>query len=247
MSEIVSESMSKSASGIVRPVVVEHDGIFVVRDDLYHGGTKARVLRHLIQEGGHYVYATPFCGGAQTALAVVAHEKNAKMTLVLAARKKEHWRTTQAEELGAEIVRVRPGYLNVVQARAREYVSRTGAELFQFGLASKFAVEKISEEAATIDLEPDEVWCASGSGVLARALTLAFPSAAINVVEVGKKLKPADVSGAKIWKTPLPYNKPHKVSPPFSSDLHYEAKAWEVCKQNRGKGKVLFWNVTGWK
>lgn len=234
-------------SEIVQPIVKEHEGVFVVRDDLYHGGTKARVLRHLIRQGGHYVYATPFCGGAQTALAVVAQEKKAKMTLFVADRKKEHWRTTQAEGMGAEIKRIRPGYLNVVQARAKEYVERTGAELFEFGLASKFAVQRISEEAASIDLDPDEVWCASGSGVLARALTLAYPTAAINVVEVGRKLRPSDVSNAKIWKTPLPYNKPHKVSPPFSSDLHYEAKAWEVCKLNKGKGKVLFWNVTSWK
>lgn len=234
-------------SEFVRPIVVEHEGVFVVRDDLYHGGTKARVLRHLIREGGHYVYATPFCGGAQTALAVVANEKNAKMTLVLAARKKEHWRTIQAEGLGSEVIRVRPGYLSVIQARAREYVDLTGAELFEFGLASEFAVQRISEEAASIDFVPDEVWCASGSGVLARALTRAYPSASINVVEVGRELSSSDVSGARIWKTPLPFDKPHKISPPFSSDLHYEAKAWEICKLNKGKGKVLFWNVTNWK
>jgi ketopantoate reductase len=33
--------------------------------------------------------------------------------------------------------------------------------------------------------------------------------------------------------------------PPFSSDPHYDAKAWEQCAARRGLGRVLLWNVAG--
>ncbi len=29
----------------------------------------------------------------------------------------------------------------------------------------------------------------------------------------------------------------------FPADLHYDARAWELCLAKRGLGRVLFWNV----
>ena len=51
------------------PVVIEHEGIHVVRDDLAGGGTKARFMVKLFAEAEEIVYATPAEGGAQSALA----------------------------------------------------------------------------------------------------------------------------------------------------------------------------------
>jgi len=50
------------------PVVTMHEGIHVVRDDLYPGGTKARFLPVLFDGGvEEVVYASPAQGGAQVA------------------------------------------------------------------------------------------------------------------------------------------------------------------------------------
>jgi hypothetical protein len=238
------------------PVVVEHDGIFVARDDLYPGGTKARFLGALYGPDGsepalfptiatELVYASPAEDGAQTALAYVARAMRRRATIFTAARAAPHARTRMAAALGARIEYVRPGYLSVVQARAAEYCARTGARLVPFGCDVPYAVVAIAGAARRIEVRPAEVWCASGSGVLARAMAAAFPSARRHVVQVGRRLLPGEVAGAQIHVSPLSFGMRANLRPPFPSDPHYDAKAWELCRKKRGSGTVLFWNVTG--
>ena len=45
-----------------------------------------------------------------------------------------------------------------------------GARLAPFGFDVPEAIESIAAAARSIGEEPDEVWCAGGSGVLARGL-----------------------------------------------------------------------------
>ena len=54
------------------PIVQNHSGIWVVRDDLNRGGTKARFIGRVFDKVQEAVYASPPEGGAQTALAHVA-------------------------------------------------------------------------------------------------------------------------------------------------------------------------------
>jgi hypothetical protein len=227
------------------PVVVEHSGIAVVRDDLFPGGTKARFLPVLFDDADEVVYASPAEGGAQTALAHTAAALGKRATIFVAKRKQPHDRALEAKRVGAKIMQVPVGYLNVVQARAKEYCNRTGARLAPFGVNMPEAIATIAAAARATGLEPDEVWCASGSGVLARSLALAWPNARRHVVEVGRTLSSEDVAGATIHKAGLPFSKALKDRPPFPSCPHYDAKAWRICKARHGGGLVLFWNVTG--
>lgn len=228
------------------PVTTMHDGILVVRDDLFPGGTKSRFIGKLFEHADEVVYASPAEGGAQTALAHVAQQLGKQATIFVADRKEPHPRAILAESLGAKIIKVRPGYLNVVQARATAYAKATGAFLAPFGMDMPEALEAISGAALAIGESPDEVWCAAGSGVLARALAEAWPNAVRHVVEVGRRLSWSDVFGAVIYTYPLPFGREAKTRPPFPSDPHYDAKAWEVCIEKRAReGRVCFWNVTG--
>jgi hypothetical protein len=99
--------------------------------------------------------------------------------------------------------------------------------------------------ARAIGIEPDEIWCASGSGVLARGLAAAWPNARRHAVQVGRTLTRRDVAGATIHVYPAPFGREARNKPPFPSDAHYEAKAWEVTTAGKGAGRVLFWNVAG--
>jgi hypothetical protein len=227
------------------PIVTYHAGIAVVRDDLFPGGTKARFLPVLYQDADEVVYASPAEGGAQTALAHTAAKLGKRATIFVAKRKQPHDRALEAKRMGAKIMQVPNGYLNVVQARAREYCKRTGARLAPFGVNLPEAIETIAAAARATNLEPDEVWCASGSGVLARSLASAWPNARRHVVEVGRTLSWQDVAGATIHKSGMPFSKPLESKPPFPSCPHYDAKAWKICQLRRGSGLVLFWNVTG--
>jgi threonine dehydratase len=153
--------------------VIEHDGVLVVRDDLFPGGTKARFLPLLFEDANEVVYASAAEGGAQTALATVAAQLGKRATIFVAKRAQPHSRALMAKRLGAKVMQVSPGYLSTVQARAREYSRQAGARLAPFGVDMPEAIDAIAGAARSIEIEPDEVWCASGSGVLARGLAYA--------------------------------------------------------------------------
>jgi hypothetical protein len=230
---------------VTPPVVVEHDGILVVRDDLFAGGTKARFIPTLFDGTQEVVYASPQEGGAQTALATVARALSKRATIFVAKRAEPHPRVLMAKALGARILQVSPGYLSTVHARAREYCWRSGARLAPFGMDVPGATDAIAAAARMIDASLDEVWCAGGSGVLARGLAQAWPGARLHVVAVGRALTPREAAGGAIHAYPLPFGREAKGSPPFPSDPHYDAKAWEMATARRGAGRILFWNVTG--
>ena len=96
-----------------------------------------------------------------------------RATIFVAQRAQLHPRTLMAKRLGAQIAPVSPGYLNVVQARPREYCQEHGARLAPFGVDVPGAVQAIAVAARSIGIQPDEVWCAAGPGVLARGLAQA--------------------------------------------------------------------------
>ena len=216
----------------------------MVRDDLHPGGTKARVFAALYREHEEIVYASPAEGAAQTALAQAAADAAKRATILVAKRNIPHARSQEARRLGAKVLQVSPGHLSVVQARARAYATDRGAYLLPFGGDIPQALELIADAARLID-PPEEVWCASGSGVLMRALSLAWPNARRHAVQVGRTLAPRDVAGAMIHVYPKPYAFA-LVDPaaPFPADHHYEAKAWRLCRRHHTRGAdVLFWNV----
>lgn len=228
---------------MIAPIVVEHDGIHVVRDDLFPGGTKARFIGQLFDGVDEVVYASPQEGGAQTALATVARDLGKRATIFVAKRTKPHPRVLQAKALGAKVLQVDPGYLSVVQSRATAYCQANGARLAPFGMDFPGAVAAIAEAALLADEGPYEAWCAGGSGVLARGLRAAWPDTKLRIVEVGRLL---GLNERGIERYDRPFGASARVKPPFPSDPHYDAKAWEICKQKRARaGRVLFWNVTG--
>lgn len=227
------------------PIVRDHNGVLVVRDDLFPGGTKARFMPVLFEGAAEAVYASPAEGGAQTALATVAKDLGKRATIFVAARAKLHPRTLEAARLGAKVMPVRPGYLSVAQARARDYAKFSGARLVPFGVDLPDATTCLADAAFATGLDPDEVWCAAGSGVLARALAQAWPRARRHVVQVGRGLEAKDVTNASIHIYPRTFSDVAKTLPPFPSDPHYDAKAWETMTARKGPGRVVFWNVAG--
>lgn len=221
------------------PEIVEHDGILVVRDDKMPGGTKARVLPVLFDHHGEYVYASPVYGYAQVALAHTAQAHGKRATVYCAARKQKHPRTIEAQKAGARIVEVPAGYMSVVQARARLYAQAAGARLLPFGLDDPAFIEALAAVAASLDVKPTEVWTVAGSGVLSRALQLAWPEARFFAVQVGAV---PSVGKAELFTAPEKFEQDAKQPPPFPSCSNYDAKAWRFVRQHARPGALL-WNV----
>ncbi|MBN9341758.1 MAG: hypothetical protein ABT02_10130 [Comamonadaceae bacterium SCN 68-20] len=224
------------------PVIEEHAGVLVVRDDLLPGGTKMRALLPLMQAqvAAEFVYASPAQGYAQVALAHCARLLGRRATVFTAARKVPHPLTVAAADAGAAVVLVPCGYLSVVQARARAYAAERGAHLVPFGADAAASLGAIAEAAAATGLEPAEVWSVAGSGVLTRALQRAWPRARFVAVVVGRE--GCDTGRARRIVHPLPFERAAKVRPPFPSAPGYDAKAWEYIRAEAGPG-ALFWNV----
>lgn len=221
------------------PVIIEHEGFLVVRDDIIPGGTKRRAIHRLFDDHEEYVYASPVYGYAQLALAYAAADYNKRATVFCAKHKQWHPLTRQAYDLGAKIIEVEPGYLTVVKARAREYSFMNGAVLLPFGLDTPAFIEALADVARAMPVVPTEVWSIVGSGVLIRALQLAWPKARFFGVRVGVT---PNAGKAEVFMAPEVYHKDAWFPPPFPSCSNYDAKLWNFVKHHATPG-ALVWNV----
>lgn len=228
----------------VPPIRIDEiEGFRIVRDDMVLGGTKRRVLDRVVAgvEADELVYATPAYGFAQIALAGACRAAGKKATIFVAERTARHPRTQAAADLGAEIIEVKAGRLNVIQSRARKHCEATGAYQVPFGMDDDLFVAVMAEIIAegTPGPAPEEVWCVAGSGVLTRALQRAFPDAAHHAVQIGRDPKVGD---AKLWKAPEEFEDDALDPPPFPSCSNYDAKAWQFMREHASPG-ALFWNL----
>jgi hypothetical protein len=221
------------------PVIREHQGVLVVRDDLIPGGTKRRVLPAMLAGGVEYAYASPAYGYAQVALAYSCREVGSRATIFTARRSVPHTRTVEARDAGAKIVMVPNGYLSVVRARLAVYAGETGAIPLPFGFDSPEFIAGLADVARGLPVDPPEVWTVAGSGTLSRALQAAWPGAAFHAVRVGKA---PDAGRATIHEAPEPFERDAKQPPPFPSCSNYDAKAWRFIARHARPG-ALFWNV----
>lgn len=223
------------------PIIREHEGFHVVRDDLLPGGTKRRAIHVLFNQNPEYVYASPVYGYAQLALAYAAKDYGKRATIFCAQRKTLHPLTNEAREAGAVVVQVPFGYMNVVRARATEYCAyHPGAVLLPFGLALEPFITALADVARELSIEPREVWSVVGSGALTLALQQAWPEARFYGVQVGAV--PKDVGKAKVFVAPERYEQDAKIRSPFPSSVNYDGKMWQFVKRYASSG-ALIWNV----
>ena len=229
------------------PVIEEHEGIQVVRDDLLGGGSKIRFADYLIQsqpEIEEWVYgSSPATGYAQISLSYLCRKYGKKAVIFMAERAwdKLHDYQIEALKVGADMKWVPNGMLSVTEKRARDYVEQDPKvrRLLPIGFHHDTVIASIIRVALSIDIRPNEVWTVGSSGTLTRGLQLAWPDADFHCVTVGHK---GDYGRAKTYGCEIPFNKPAKVIPPFPSAITYDAKAWEYIKQHASPG-ALFWNV----
>lgn len=230
------------------PIIREHEGIKVLRDDYLAGGTKRRFLDQFIREGvGEIVYASPAYGGAQIAVAHAARVAGIKATIFVALRKSPHARTLEAKAAGATIVQVPSGYLTNVQSKAEAYSRAAGAQLLPFGFKLPHAFAAIARVAAEVYERAgpfDEIWSAAGSGCLIHGIQVGISGPKFHAVQIGRALAREDIADAELHIYPRKFEQDANSVPPFPSCSNYDAKAWEICRA-KSKGRVLFWNVMG--
>lgn len=152
------------------PIIENHYGIQVVRDDLLVGGTKSILMNQIDKPHiTEFVYASPVYGGFQIALSAYCKSVGKKATIFCAKRINKHPNTEKCIDYGANIIEVPFGYLTVVEKTAREYcLNKTHIEKIIFGANSDENKKIISNRVKQVleKITPDEIWCAIGSGTL---------------------------------------------------------------------------------
>lgn len=262
------------------PVTVEvHDNVWVVRDDLI-GGTKRVYAGHIIDQhpADEYVLATTPEGTMPIFMAQACKERGKMFTLVTGKRKVMHRNTEQVIAAGGQVKFVEVNaFLSHLQAVARNYCKegRIGVEVHEsfdvlrahrrhlvaFGGAYPFAVDQIARRMQQVTrqlgFEPNEIFCAVGSGTLLRGLLRGTLFSRAVGVMVGQEHTVAEFQDSlteggiglgrlTLVRHRLKYQQESKVVTPFPANRNYEAKAWEMCLAMRNTDiKTLFWNVAG--
>jgi hypothetical protein len=228
------------------PVVIEHEGIRVVRDDLIVG-TKTRGGDLLASRMNHetIVYSQPRVGLAGVSLLDVAKHHNKKVVLFMPSSKEISHHQACCIERGATPIFRRIAAMPNLNKYAKDWADENNAAFIPLGLKHELVTAGIVHAASTID-PPDEVYVAISTGVLSRAMQIAWPNAKFHSVAVARNLKEGELGRAEVISEPLPFQTEEKAEnlPPFPTIRTYDAKVWKYIPKNTGKN-ILFWNVGG--
>jgi cysteine synthase len=253
------------------PVVLEklrtrrRTDVIVVRDDLLEGGTKQRALipflKKFIAEGrNEFVYASPFSGFAQIALAASCRRLGVRCRVFAAkdiATNEAHEFSRLAESFGAKL------HLcdDLVEAEARSILhadsSRSAFKLplgfnhadFRSHLKTQLAVQW-TEICRSLGSAPSRVWLPVGSGTLLHTFrSLLAPTT--EILGIGVNVLPEqDLRICSIRKLPNTsyatcpeaFETPARLPPPIPSNAFYDAKLWSWIEKSARPGD-LWWNV----
>lgn len=226
------------------PKVVVHEGVHVVRDDLIVG-TKARAgdLLAFKCPKKTIVYSQPRVGLAGVSIADVAKRHNKEVVLFMPSSKQISHHQACCIERGARTIFERIAAMPNLNKLAQTWAAENNGFFIPLGLKHELSTAAIIQAASTIE-EPDEVYVAISTGVLSRALQIAWPNAKFHCVAVARNLKEGELGRAEVISEPLPFTSEEKVEnlPPFPTVASYDAKVWKYIPKNSRK-RILMWNV----
>jgi len=229
------------------PVVETYDGVRVVRDDLITG-SKVRggdcLLSKLPSHIDTLVYVQPRFGLAGVSILDVAKRHNMKVRLFMPSSKQISPHQAACIERGAEVSFHRIAAMPNLNLIAKKYADeRDNCFFIPLGLKHELVTAGFVKVASQIP-EPEEVWTVLSTGVLHRALQIAWPNATFHGVAVARNMKAGEVGHDRIISHPLAFTAPLSKNqmPPFPCIPQYDAKAWPYIPKNSGRD-ILFWNV----
>ena len=228
------------------PSIVEtiHDGIRVVRDDLITGSKQraADLLMSTIKEDT-VAYVQPRTGLAGVCILQAARRYNKKVRLYMPSSKRISHHQACCIEQGAEVSFHRIAAMPNLNKIAAEDAKKNGYYFIPLGLKHKLVTAGFIKIARTL-VHPTEVYTVISTGVLSRALQIAWPEAKFTAVAVARNMKAGESGRAELISAPEAFTKSIKEEemPPFPSIGTYDAKAWRYIPKNTGKN-ILFWNV----
>lgn len=231
------------------PIVEEHDGVKVVRDD-YIIGSKARFADLLIKNTKEdtIVYVQPRFGLAGVSIIEVAKRYNKKVILFMPSSKKISHHQSVCIERGAIPMFRRIAAMPVLNKYAYEYANLIGAKFIPLGLKHQLVTACAIRCVDNLVREygyPKHVWFAISTGVLGRSLQIGWDLSKHKAVAVARNLKAGETGKAVVISDKLSFTASEKKEnvPPFPTVLNYDAKVWKYIPKNKPEEDHWMWNV----
>jgi hypothetical protein len=222
------------------------EGFKVVDDGEFLYGSKAKMADFFISQVKEdaMVYVAPRTGYAPFSLCYLAKKYNKKLYLVMPASKEasEHQRT--AIEYGGIPIFLRIPAMPTANIWAKQFAEKIGAKYLPFGLKHEMVVAggvRIFYDNFK-DMDIQTMWSVMSTGVLSRTLQIALPNTKFHAVAVARNIQDGELGRAKFYTHSKPFLKEAKIIPPFDCIRTYDAKGWELLKENGNPGD-WFWNV----
>ncbi len=231
------------------PVVAEHDGIKVVRDD-HMVGSKCRFADLLMQktEEDTVVYVQPRFGLAGPSILEVAKRYNKRVVLFMPSSKKISHHQAVCIERGAEPKFHRIAAMPNLNKIAKQWAEDNGAKFVPLGLKHELVTAcavRVVENLREVHGDPGHVWFAISTGVLGRSLQIGWNNSKHHAVAVARNLKAGELGAASVDSDPLPFTaneKKHNM-PPFPTVGNYDAKVWKYIPKDDSRSNHWMWNV----
>ena len=230
------------------PRITVHDGIRVVRDDDLVG-SKVRggdcLISSLPSHIDTIVYVQPRTGLAGVSLLDVAKRHGKKVKLFMPSSKRISMHQACCIERGCEYEFHRIAAMPNLNLIAKKWAdAHPNAFFVPLGLKHELVTAGIVKVAYENIKEPDEVYTATSTGVLTRALQIAWPNAKFTSVCVSRNMKAGELGVAEPISEPLAFTASEKKEnlPPFPNIDTYDGKVWKYIPKNSDKD-ILFWNV----
>lgn len=247
------------------PEIVQHGEQFVVREDLLEVGSKARfgsLLINSIPKKQTVVYVAPRFGYAGISLAWLCRKYGRRLVLFMPACKQISAHQAVAIEMGAIPVFRRIAAMPNLNKMACDWAKSHDGYFIPLGLKHELVTACIVRTAVELVgrwlvadkkghdhyhlYQPMEVWTAMSTGVLSRALQIAWPNSKFHAVAVSRNIQEGERGQAEIHSSPYEFAQdyPHCHDIPFPTCSNYDAKVWPEMLRV-GTSGALFWNVAG--
>jgi len=223
------------------PVIETYNDIQVVREDLLEVGTKARAGEALIAKckSDTIVYVQPRFGYAGISLTKLCKKYGKKLVLFMPSSKEISEHQAYCIEHGCEYHFYRIAAMPNLNLIAKKWAEKNNAFFIPLGLKHPLVTAMLIKTALKIE-EPKSFWTAFSTGVLNRALQIAWPNAIANGLAVARNIHDGEKGRANVVSHNQIFAQNSKILPPFPSALNYDAKVWQYLKPGD-----LFWNVAG--
>jgi hypothetical protein len=238
-------------SNLPDPVIINHNGIDVVREDInFIGGTKTRAAEFLFSKikKKTVVYVVPRYGFAGIAIMELCKMYNKEAIFFMPSSKLVSDHQYKVISMNPkDVIFKRIAAMPNLNAIAKEFAHKNDYEFLPFGLNHPYTIAGFVRACETIQKNyeaPDEIWSVVSTGVLTRGLQIGFESSLMRAVAVARNMKAGELGRTAVISEPLAFHTPEKKEnlPDFPTVASYDGKAWKYIPKHTNK-RILFWNV----